>query len=384
MRFEFATAPRVVFGSGTLSEAGPAAAAYGRRALVVAGRDTERPAPLLDLLRRHGVDTVSFPVTGEPEVETVRAGAALARAEGCDQVLSVGGGAAIDAGKAIAAMVTNEGDVLDYLEVIGGGRQLTLPAAPFIAIPTTAGTGAEVTRNSVITSAQHRVKVSLRSPLMMPRVAIVDPELTYDLPPGVTATTGMDALTQLIEAFTCTRANPMTDGLAREGLTRVARSLRPAFAHGRDAAAREDMAVASLFSGMALANAGLGAVHGIAAPLGGMFPGPHGAICAALLPQVVAVNLRALEERAPDDPALDRYLEVAVILTRLPSAQAHDLPGWLETLARDLGIPPLSTYGIREEHLRELADRAARASSMKANPIALDAEELMEAVRAAL
>ena len=210
--------------------------------------------------------------------------------ERCDTVIGFGGGAALDAAKAIAILMTNPGDVTDYLEIIGRGKTLTEPPVPCIAIPTTAGTGSEVTRNSVIASREERVKVSLRSPLMLPKVVVVDPELTYDLPPAITASTGVDALTQLIEPFVCSRANPLTDGLCQEGIERVARSLRRAFeSAGRgeapaDAAAREDMAVASLFGGLALANAGLGAVHGLAAPLGGMIGAPHGAVCAALLP----------------------------------------------------------------------------------------------------
>ena len=383
-RFEFATAPRVVFGVGTLTEAGPTARAYGRRALVVTGSTATRATPLNDLLLAHGLTVVSFSTAGEPDVDTVRRGADLARSEGCDLVVGMGGGAAIDAGKAIAAMTTNEGDVLEYLEIIGGGRQLQLPAAPFIAVPTTAGTGAEVTRNSVIASPPDRVKVSLRSPLMMPRVAIVDPELTYELPPEITAATGMDALTQLIEPFLCTRANPLTDGLAREGLQRVGGSLLRAFADGHDRSAREDMAIASLFGGMALANAGLGAVHGLAAPLGGMVSIPHGVVCAALLPHVVETNLRALKERAPDAAVLDRFDEAAVLLTARASAVAEDLVDWLRVLSAGLGLRGLGSYGLREEHLPELAAKAARANSMKANPIALSEQELMETVRAAL
>ena len=195
-------------------------------------------------------------------------------------------------------MLTNRGDVLEYLESVGPGKALTDRPAPFIAIPTTAGTGSEVTRNAVLTSPEHRAKVSLRSPLMLPTVALVDPELTYGLPPAVTAATGMDALAQLIEPFVCSRANPVTDSLCVEGMRRVARSLRKAFEGGPNEPARLDMAIASLFGGMALANAGLGAVHGLAGPIGGMFPGAaHGAVCAALLPHVVTANLIALRAR---------------------------------------------------------------------------------------
>jgi alcohol dehydrogenase class IV len=291
MRFEFATATRIIFGAGTLREIGPLSKTLGSRALVVTGRNTKRAAPLQSLLREQGVDSILFSVDGEPEIETVVAGTTFAKRERCDFVISFGGGSALDAGKAIAAMLTNPGELLDYLEIIGQGKSLTQPASPFVAIPTTAGTGAEVTRNSVLSSPQHRIKVSLRSPLMLPKVAIVDPELTYDLPPEITASTGLDALTQLIEPYVCVRANPMTDALCVEGIRRVARSLRQAWANGHDAKVREDMSVASLFGGLALANAGLGAVHGFAAPIGGMFAAPHGAVCAALLPHVMKSNM---------------------------------------------------------------------------------------------
>ncbi len=228
------------------------------------------------------------------------------------------------------------------------------------------------------------MKVSLRSPLMLPKIALVDPELTYDLPPEVTATTGMDALAQLIEPLVSIRANPLTDGLCTEGIGRAARSLRLAFRNGRDIAAREDMAVASLFGGLALANAGLGAVHGIAGPLGGMFPVPHGAICAALLPHVMTANLRALREREPQSDALGRYQKVAALLTGEADAEAEAAVQWLHELVADLHILPLASYGIRSDAAGELVDKAARASSMKGNPIVLSREELAAILEAAL
>jgi alcohol dehydrogenase class IV len=384
MRFEFATAGRIVFGAGTLQAAGEIAPALGRRPLVVVGRSAERAEPLLALLRERDLSPAVFSVTREPDVELVRAGRAAAREQGCDFVIGIGGGSVLDAAKAIAALATNPGDVTDYLEIIGHGSSLAEPPLAWIAIPTTAGTGSEVTRNSVITSLEHRVKVSLRSPLMLPRVAIVDPELTYHLPPAITAATGTDALTQLIEPFVCTRANPLTDGLCREGIERVARSLRRAYQNGQDAAAREDMAVASLFGGLALANAGLGAVHGLAGPLGGMIAAPHGAVCAALLPAVVAANLRALRERAPVNPALARYQRVAEWLTDDPKAAPEDATSWLRALVADLKIPGLSTYGVGPATIAELVQKAVRASSMKANPVELTQDELAAVVEEAL
>jgi alcohol dehydrogenase class IV len=390
VQFEFATAGRIIFGAGTLRDAGEIVADLGRRPLVVTGSTHERAQPLLALLAERGVDSVMFAVTGEPDVEMVRQGTAVARKARCDAVVGLGGGAVVDAAKAIAILATNQHDVMDYLEIIGRGKTLTEAPVPFVAIPTTAGTGAEVTRNSVIGSAEHGVKVSLRSPLMLPKVVLVDPELTYDLPPAVTAATGVDALTQLIEPFVCTRANPLTDGLCREGVVRVARALRRAFESARhpetppDAAAREDMAVASLFGGFALANAGLGAVHGLAGPLGGMIRAPHGAVCAALLPGVVAGNLGALRERQPESPALRRYERVAQLLTDDAAATPEDAVEWLHRLVGDLEIPGLGTYGVGPGTIAELIPKAARASSMKTNPIELTQDELASIVEGAL
>jgi alcohol dehydrogenase class IV len=324
-----------------------------------------------------------FAVRAEPSVDLLEQGLALARQEQCDLVISLGGGSAIDTGKAIAALLTNPGDPLDYLEVVGRGQPLQRPSAPFIAIPTTAGTGAEVTRNAVLSVPAQGVKVSLRSPHMLPRLALVDPELTYSLPPAVTASTGLDALTQLIEPYVCNRANPLTDALCLDGMRRVARSLRTACAHGDDPDARQDMCLASLFSGLALANARLGAVHGFAGVLGGMFNAPHGAICARLLPFVLSVNLRALGQRDPDHPAIGRYHEIAGLLSGDPQASALDGAAWLLDLTRSLEIMPLVIYGLKRAHFPEVIHKAARASSMQGNPIQLTEEEMLEVLEQA-
>ena len=384
MRFEFATATRIIFGPGALREVGPLAKEFGRRALVVTGRNPGRAESLLKELRKHEIDARTFSIFGEPEVHTVEQGVRLGKSEKCDLAIGFGGGRALDAGKAIAAMLANDGELLDFLEVIGRGRALTKASLPFIAIPTTAGTGSEVTRNAVLASSEHRVKVSLRSPLMLPKIALVDPELTYPLPPAVTASTGLDALTQLIEPYVCARTNPLTDSLCLEGIRRVARSLRLSFQNGRDQRAREDMAVASLFGGLALANAGLGAVHGFAGAIGGMFPAPHGAVCAALLSQVMKANLDALRARQPGSETLARYDEVARLLTGRPTARAHDGAEYAGRLVEDLGIPRLGAYGINRGHIPELVEKSSHASSMKANPIALTPEELSGILESAI
>lgn len=376
MRFEFATAHRIIFGAGTLDELGPAARALGRHALVVGGRDPTRSSRIEELLRRAGLKTTTVRITREPTTDDVVAAAEATRAAGCDLVVGCGGGSVLDGAKAIAGLAPNPGDVLEFLEVIGRARPLPEAALPCIAIPTTAGTGSEVTRNAVLASPTHRVKVSLRSPQLLPRLALVDPELTYDLPPALTASTGLDALTQLIEPFVSSRAQPFTDGICAEALPRAARSLRRAIEHGREAAAREDMAFASLAGGIALANAGLGAVHGFAGPIGGMFPAPHGAVCAALLPHVMAANVEALQARAPQHPARARYDQLARLLTGRPHAVAADGIAWVDELVRAVGIPPLRAYGVTTADVDPLVTAASAASSMKANPLPLTAEEL--------
>ena len=384
MNFEFTTATRIIFGPGTLSQVGPLAVEMGHRAFVVMGRTMERVKPLWDVLTEYDLDIATYNVSGEPTIDLVLQGVFRARASKCDVVIGFGGGSAIDTGKAIAAMLTNKGEPLDYLEVIGRGKKITQAPAPYIAIPTTAGTGAEVTRNAVLGSPEHRVKLSLRSPLMLPRLAIVDPELTYGLPPDLTASTGLDALTQVLEPYVSHLANPLTDGICREGLARAARSLRRAFENGGDAAAREDMALTSLFGGLALANAKLGAVHGFAGPFGGMFPAPHGSICAALLPHVMAVNVQALQVRDPGNRALRRYDEVAQLLTGSGKAIANDGVKWVQELVQDLQVPGLAAYGLTETDFPVLIEKAQKASSMKGNPIQLTAEELGEILKRAL
>ncbi|HEY8240549.1 MAG TPA: iron-containing alcohol dehydrogenase, partial [Kiritimatiellia bacterium] len=326
MNFEFQTASRIVFGPGSFAQLPGLAAGLGKRALVVQGSSA-----------RHKVAGIPFSIEGEPTFDAVRRGALLALKEKCDLVIGIGGGSVLDAAKAIAMLMTNGGDPLDYAEVIGRGKSIEQPSAPLIAVPTTAGTGSEVTRNAVLGSTEHKVKVSLRSPHMLPHVALVDPELALGLPRAITASTGMDALSQLIEPFVSHRANPMTNALCREGIRRAARSLSLACDNGANLVAREDMGVASLFSGMALANAGLGAVHGLAAPIGGMFPAPHGAVCAALLAPVMECNVRAIRAGDPGSYALSRYEEVAHIVTGKPAARIEDGIAWVRDLAKGLG-----------------------------------------------
>lgn len=378
--FEFATANRIIFGAGKLSDLPRLIDENVKHLFLVRGGSSDA-IPLVSEMLALLVVT-EFEVHGEPTIELIRAGVETAR--NCDMVIGVGGGSVLDTGKAIAALVTNPGEVMDYLEVVGKGQPLVNAPLPYIAIPTTAGTGSEVTRNAVIEVTGENVKVSLRSPLMLPQIALVDPELTYNLPPAITASTGLDALTQLIEPFVSVKANPMTDAICREGMYRAARSLRRAYENGTDEQAREDMSLASLFGGLALANAGLGAVHGFAGPLGGMLHAPHGALCARFLPLVMEANIKALETRQPEHPALKRYVEVAKILTGNEAATAYDGTTWVKQLVDDLKIPTLSEYGMIAETFREAIEKTLNASSFKGNPIPLNEIELRDILEKAL
>lgn len=380
--FEFATANKIIFGAGKIRGLAEQLSGRAKRLLLVRGRSS-RAIPLLrEILSGLDISHIEFEVHGEPTVDVVRDGTKLAA--GCDMVIGLGGGSVLDVGKAVSALAANPGDVLDYLEVIGRGQTLTVNPLPYIAIPTTAGTGTEVTRNAVIESPEHGVKVSLRSPMMLPSVALVDPELTYDLPPATTAASGLDALTQLIEPFVSIKANPMTDAICREGIRGAAGSLRQVYENGADVSAREGMSLASLFGGLAMANAALGTVHGFAGPLGGMLHAPHGAICARLLPLVMEANLKALKSRQAGHPSIERYGEIAQIVTRNRNAVAQDGLTWVTELARDLNIPPLSAHGMTATRIPEAVEKTMKASSTKGNPIALNESELTEILERAM
>jgi alcohol dehydrogenase class IV len=376
MNFEFATAQRILFGSGKLQQLPNLVKDIGSRPALVTGTNAERIMPVFQALKNNGLNPAAFSIKGEPTTDRIATLARQARTQGCDCVVAFGGGSVIDAGKTIAALLTNTGDLMDYLEVIGKGQPLTEQPAPCIAIPTTAGTGAEVTRNSVLLSPEHKVKVSMRHPLMLPTVALVDPELTVSMPPEVTASTGLDAFIQLLEAFVSIKSNPLTDGICREGLAKAALALPRAYHYGDDLKAREDMALASLFGGLALANAGLGAVHGFAGPLGGMFSAPHGTACAALLPAVVNANILALEIHAAESPALAKYHEAFRIVTGSDNAGLNDGLQWINDLCTNLNVPRLSDLGIAGTDFPAIISKCKNASSMKGNPVQLTDEEL--------
>ena len=390
--FELLCVGRIIFGRGRVREVGELARRLGETVLLVtnagdpgSGGATDRVAALLS---EASLRVVLFRQRGEPTVSGVAEAAERARAEGCDVVVGLGGGSAIDAAKAVAGLLTNGGGPLDYMEVVGAGRRITQPAAPWIAVPTTAGTGAEVTKNAVVASPERRFKASIRGEQLLARVVVVDAELGVDVRPEVTARAGMDALCQLIESYTSVNAQPITDCLAIEGMGRAARALRRAFRDGADVDAREDMATAALLSGIALTNAGLGAVHGFAAPLGANLPVPHGAACAALLPHVMRANADALRADRPDHPVLRRYADVGRRLTgraELPDAAAVDAGvALVAELAAELAIPRLGAFGLTDAQVPELAALARGASSMRYNPVALSAEALAAILREAL
>lgn len=375
INFEFATVTQIVFGNRTVSKVPLMLKDKGRKILLVTGRNAARANFLTENLKTEGFSVFPFQVEKEPDTGMISNGVKLAREKDCDAVLAFGGGSVIDSAKAIAALVPNKGELFDYLEVIGKGRKLEEKPLPFIAVPTTSGTGAEVTKNAVIHSPEHSVKVSLRSPLMFPDVAVVDPELTVSVPPEITATTGMDALTHLLETFVSHQANPFIDMLCREGMYRISKSLKKVYENGNDLAAREDMAFAAMLGGMALANVKLGAVHGFAGPMGGMFPVPHGTVCAALLPPVMEVNIKVLKQQ---NQSLEKYNEVAQILTGNSNAHATDGIQWAKNMVEYLKIPHLSAFGLSVSSFPELVDKAKKASSMKGNPVLLSNEQLLK------
>ena len=376
MGFEFATASRIIFGEGSAGQLAQLAGDLGSNVLLFTDDQPQRVSDLIGLLGEAGIRHTLFPVTDEPSVEVVNRAKEVALSAGSDLVISIGGGSVIDSGKAAAALIPNEGAVLDYLEVIGKGQKLKAAPLPFIALPTTAGTGAEVTKNAVLASHENRVKVSLRDNRMLADIALVDPLLTHSMPPAVTASTGMDALAQVLEPYVSCLANPLTDGLCVEGLRRAGRSLRRVYDEPDNAAARTDMALTSLVGGLALANAKLGAVHGFAGVLGGMYGAPHGAICAALLPPVIKANIEALRQRAPENLALRRFEYAAQFILFDRSATAQDAMEWIDETSRIFGIPGLGAYGIEEKDFDTIVEKSSVSSSMKGNPIPLTPDEL--------
>lgn len=384
MQIDFATAGRIIFGAGKRRDLAQIARGMGKKAFLVRSKSQTGALELAEQLKSAGIDCVDHIVQGEPKTTSIQTAVEKARAEQCDFVIGMGGGSVIDTGKAVAAMLANHGDLMDYLEVVGLGHKLEQPSRPYIAVPSTAGTGSEVTRNAVIAVPEKSVKVSMRSPYMLPTVALVDPELTYSVPPAVSAATGMDAFVQVIEPYVSHAANPMVDMFCRDAIPLAARSLLTAYEDGTNREARNAMAWVSLMGGLSLANAKLGAAHGFAGPIGGMFPAAHGAICAAVIAAVMRVNIRALQEREPQSPALQRYSEIARWVTGDAHAKAEDGAVWMGELSKKLQIPGLSEFGIQAADFDAIVEKSQHSSSMKGNPLTLTAAELTEILQLSL
>ncbi|MCM8594315.1 iron-containing alcohol dehydrogenase [Accumulibacter sp.] len=380
-RFSIGRLPRIEFGSGAIARLPEIAAGYGRRLLLVTGArsfvESAAGERLFAAFRQRGLDWQRVGVSGEPSPEFVNQAVASFRASAFDAVVGVGGGSALDAAKAIAGLLRTGNPVEDHLEGVGPELPYRGPATPFIAVPTTAGTGSEATRNAVL-SAPGGFKKSFRDEQLVAEWAIVDPDLLASCPPELIAADGLDAFTQLLESFVSLRANPVTDALARSGIM-AARDALPALHRAQSAAARAQMAYASLTSGICLAQAGLGAVHGLASPLGALFPIPHGVVCGTLVASATAGNIAALEAREPDNPALPKYAEIGRRFAMQKGLNGRDARRFLvDTLRRweeELALPRLSAYGIAASDLPRIV-AASRGSSMKTNPVVLGDDEL--------
>lgn len=365
--FSFQTAGDIRFGRGVAAEAAPRALGFGRRVLLVHGGTAARAEWLVAALRDAGAEVAGFACGREPDVALIDAGVEAARCHGAQVVVSLGGGAVIDAGKAVAALVPATRPMLDHLEVVGRGVPLEAEPLPFIALPTTAGTGAEVTKNAVIGVPEAGRKVSLRDVRMLPDVALVDPALTDGLPKAVTLASGLDAVTQVIEPYVSSKANRISDALCRAAIAPGVRALRQLIDEGEDKAARDDLAWCSLSGGLALANAALGAVHGLAGPIGGVAPAPHGAVCGRLLPFVLEENARRAE-----GVTAARLGEVCGWIAEALGGAPDDAPATLEAWARQAGLPGLKAMGLDPERFGAVAEAAVGSSSMKGNPVELN------------
>jgi alcohol dehydrogenase class IV len=377
MEFDFSTSSRILFGTGCATEIGKLALEFGPKGVVIHDSRMD-PGEILHSLDAAGLKMATISVTGEPTIESVQEGIGMVKTGCFDFLIALGGGSTIDTSKTISAMATNPGDLLDYLEVVGKGQPLQNMALPLIAMPTTAGTGSEVTRNAVLKVPESHVKVSLRGSKIIPRVALVDPALTYALSPAATASTGMDALTQVIEPFLSRKANRLTDMFCREGIARAARSLRLAYQNGHNAQARTDMSWTSLLGGLSLANAGLGAVHGFAGVIGGMYPAPHGEICARLLPEVMEQNYRVCQQDKSFTALLEKFMIVATLLTGKSKTSVDEGIDWVRDLCESFSIRRLKELGIPEGDFGEIIEKSKLSSSMKGNPVDLPDATLLK------
>ena len=379
-RFDFASAGRILFGRGRIAELPDLIKPSGKKVMLVTGGHPGRHDSLRILLEKAGIRVAVESVSGEPTVRRVSEITDSILRQQCEVVAGIGGGSVIDAAKAAAALANNPGDIMDYLEVVGAGKPLPQPALPYIAIPTTAGTGAEVTKNSVITVPEQHVKVSLRSPFMLPRFALVDPDLALECPPEVSVNCGFDALCHLIEAYLSAKATPMSDAVCREGLSRMGGALVLHWMRPEDPNVMVNVSLGSLLGGMALANGGLGAVHGFAGVIGGMTGAPHGAVCAALLPAVLRMNLDiACQGKQPlCRQTMARINETALMLSRDVNSKTQDLITLIENMSTQQNVAGLEKLGVKRAEFPIIIEKSSRASSMKGNPFLLTAEQLFQ------
>jgi len=388
LNFSFASTPHIHFGAGKRSELAGLIGAFGKRVLLVTGANSfdssERCTQLLKELESN-FELNRLKISGEPSPAVADAAVDEFHDFNPGCVVAIGGGSAVDAAKAIAGLLPSGDSVFDYLEGVGKGKAYSGPSTPFIAVPTTAGTGGETSKNAVLSEVGDKgFKKSFRHEMLVARHIVLDPELTLDCPPDVTAACGMDAFTQLLESYVSNNAGTMTDALALSGLLQIRDSLLAAVEDGDDLKARSGMLYASMISGLTLANAGLGSVHGLASPLGAYFPIPHGVVCGTLLFEATRTNIVALKERLPQHPSLRKYAEVGYMFAQTDSMGADGareaLLGTIQAWCGKLEMPLLSNYGVVESDIDRIV-AASRGNSMQTNPVLLSDEEIAGIIR---
>jgi alcohol dehydrogenase class IV len=373
--FQFMTSTRIIFGEGALQSSLSVFNQFGYSVLLVSGQNMDRARPVIEYLKAQNMRYQHVAIAGEPNITMVEETALVGRKFKPDMVVAIGGGSVLDMGKALAAIIPNQGDVYDYVEVVGRSVPIKTKPLPFIAIPTTASSGAEVTKNAVLRSGQDQVKVSLRSPEMLADVAIVDPTLTYGTDRLTSGRGAMDTFTHLMEAYVCGDPNPLTDMVCEEGLRRLNRSLFAACLED-DYKARSDLSFAAMLGGMAITNAKLGAAHGLASALGGKLDAPHSVITARLAPHVMRENVVAAESQGRQD-LLSRYQKMAAILSDDPKAATEEGITWVENVLNRLELPQLRDFGVCATSFDTVVDDALKSVAIKGNPIPLTKERLM-------
>jgi len=392
--FEFSIArlPRITFGPGVFNQLPTIISSYGTQALLVTGAHSYHNLPgWSSLIEQFNLDDIHWEqckVAQEPSPDLIDNIVREMSDRHFDVVVGIGGGSALDAAKAIAGLLKIKRSVMDYLEGVGPELPYNGPAVPFIAVPTTAGTGSEATKNAVLSvQGANGFKKSFRHDKLVAEFAIVDPELLTGCPSSVIAANGMDALTQLLESYVSLKSNALTDALAVSGLQAVRNALIPLYRKNNlinpETAKpyREKMAYAAMLSGITLAQVGLGSVHGLASPLGAFYPIPHGTVCGTLVASATQINIASMQEREPDNRALEKYAQAAEILCQktfrnLESAHA-ELVQLLSDWTEDLELPRLSRYGVQEADLDKIVANS-RGSSMKTNPVVLTDQEIRQ------